>query len=1099
MNTYIATSDGIFNLPSRQEFEDGTVIEKIFDHIILIRTENNELIDWLGAVIELVPDDFYTIQTNDAHYDLQWSHHANANGNRTEKFWARFSNYNWTQKAICIIDTGVASHPDLNDARITINYGNDTVYALSIKNGIEVTKHIDINDNTQYIHPHGTHVAGIACAALNNQIGVAGVYKNKLFSINVFQEIYFLGRKYVGAYTSSILKALSICKNNADKIRTINMSLGGGWRISDYNAYLYAFQELYEAGIMIVMAAGNSGYEVSVWRPLPAYVKTDNSFTIASSNVNGQKSWFSNYDSYLCEAMVAGGSVIKALLTRKFEDDDILSCLPHDCTDEVYNIIDDGENGKYGYMSGTSMASPYCAGLLNIVYELMEQQYPNKTFGWYVSALKKLLIGATYKHTEDLFDQCAGGGIIDASLLNNSFTAPLILSVNYDNEILSITINNFTGAQQTLWISIAANQFVSPFEQSTNTIYTGTFTIENGQQTININIDSDTYFSIEKAGILTAYWNGSSLLGCYGKWRIYNSYECPTSTCRNVYIRCDDNTYIPLKATNYPLLNASLLSTLAERTQKRFLFFFESVKNQQGKWTNLYPVSTAGVCLNTINYPNASHPFQCRIDADENDVMYAYYALYTQWRDIYEKGFVHNGMRWFVFDYDAWLQSNRTLYKRKLLPDDMKFDESFLRKDKIGQVVRAINMMIFWAKIIFAVQFTPKYVSKPLSVYGERFKKERGLPIGASFILPIYNGGIAGMELDNIPTFRDNNNYKRVRWKGYYFQNPYYDDNPGDYWHTTGNIQWISYKPASFRFLRLCSEFITMQGVLISAFPNNSKQIKWVGLTSSTDKGFGSLQLNYYFGNLPNNLYYHPQNNITYYQFVDYNPYELINMEGTLGIVSVYADKSSFANTQCEPTFMFLEESLKKGGRYDTFNKYGVDTIRIVTGNYGYISHNLTCPEIVVPISLQIKLSANVDTHSDSIDVPRQWALGDANNTYNPPSQSLISRFKVTIKLYSNGSYQTVFEKKYTITGSGGSYSIIADTIVVDVKTNEHILVIAEPDYDVILRNPTHSLIVPRINVDWKVRVPIADEIIYTHMRQDGYEDFERFELRIKL
>lgn len=94
---------------------------------------------------------------------------------------------------------------------------------------------------------HGTHVSGII-AAKNNQIGVVGVAPNaKIYSLKV------LNRKGQG-YLSDLIEALEWVINN--KIQIVNMSLGSTYDVVSFHE---AIQRAYEAGIVQVASAGNSG------------------------------------------------------------------------------------------------------------------------------------------------------------------------------------------------------------------------------------------------------------------------------------------------------------------------------------------------------------------------------------------------------------------------------------------------------------------------------------------------------------------------------------------------------------------------------------------------------------------------------------------------------------------------------------------------------------------------------------------------------------------------------------------------------------------------------------------------------------------------
>ncbi|WP_285765489.1 S8 family serine peptidase [Peribacillus sp. SI8-4] len=172
---------------------------------------------------------------------------------------------------------------------------------------------------------HGTHIAGIIAGSANNNKGGAGVAPNvKLMPINVFEGEY--------ADTADIIEAIHYAIQKKAKI--INMSLG----VNMYSEALNkAVQEAAKKGILIVAAAGNEGdMGKNVQRVYPAAYS--NVISVAATDERDKRPYYSNYDSTV--DIAAPG-------------DEILSTLPH---------------GKYGWMSGTSMASPMVAGVAALIW-----------------------------------------------------------------------------------------------------------------------------------------------------------------------------------------------------------------------------------------------------------------------------------------------------------------------------------------------------------------------------------------------------------------------------------------------------------------------------------------------------------------------------------------------------------------------------------------------------------------------------------------------------------------------------------------------------------------------------------------------------------
>lgn len=204
-----------------------------------------------------------------------------------------------------VVDTGIdLDHPDLS-ANIKGGY-----------NAINPRKAPD-DDNG-----HGTHVAGII-AAVDNAQGVIGVAPQvSLYAVKV------LGPSGTG-WISDIIEGLQWCVDNG--VQVVNMSLGS---TSDVTSFHDAIKTVYNEGITIVAAAGNSGpgdntveYPAK-YSEVIAVSATDQSNQIASFSSRGP------------EVEVAAPGVA---------------------------IPSTYKGGGYATLSGTSMASPHVAGTAALV------------------------------------------------------------------------------------------------------------------------------------------------------------------------------------------------------------------------------------------------------------------------------------------------------------------------------------------------------------------------------------------------------------------------------------------------------------------------------------------------------------------------------------------------------------------------------------------------------------------------------------------------------------------------------------------------------------------------------------------------------------
>jgi subtilisin family serine protease len=216
-----------------------------------------------------------------------------------------------TSRWIWIVDTGIdLDHPDLYVL---------TSYSQSFVGG-----------NADDCHGHGTHVAGTA-AARNNNIGVVGVAAGApVVAVKIFN-------CSGSGSTSGILSGLDHVANYDYPGDVVNMSLGGyyGGGCANGSSYRTILNSLGGAGTRIAVAAGNSNSNANYYQP--ACVNATNVVTIASMTCSFGWSSFSNYGRGPCDYIATGSSVYSTYL-----------------------------NGTYATLSGTSMATPHVAGIMQI-------------------------------------------------------------------------------------------------------------------------------------------------------------------------------------------------------------------------------------------------------------------------------------------------------------------------------------------------------------------------------------------------------------------------------------------------------------------------------------------------------------------------------------------------------------------------------------------------------------------------------------------------------------------------------------------------------------------------------------------------------------
>ena len=210
-------------------------------------------------------------------------------------------------KRAWIIDTGIDfEHPDL------------TVNAAQSKSFISGQSSAGDENG------HGTHVAGII-GAKNNTIGVLGIASGAtLVSLRVLD-------KDGSGLLSNIVQALAYVNTHASPGDVVNMSVGDDEGIS--TTLDQQVRNTAARGIFIAIAAGNEKELANKYSP--GRTNAANVFTISAIDSLDNFARFSNY----------GNDVV-------------------DYTAPGVRILSTYTNGRYAYLSGTSMAAPHVAGLL---------------------------------------------------------------------------------------------------------------------------------------------------------------------------------------------------------------------------------------------------------------------------------------------------------------------------------------------------------------------------------------------------------------------------------------------------------------------------------------------------------------------------------------------------------------------------------------------------------------------------------------------------------------------------------------------------------------------------------------------------------------
>ncbi|MDX3642104.1 S8 family serine peptidase [Streptomyces sp. MB09-02B] len=265
---------------------------------------------------------------------------------------------------VAVIDTGVDdTHPDLAP-----NFSKSQ--SANCDGGVADTSEGSWRPYTPQDY-HGTHVAG-EIAAARNGVGVAGVAPGvKVSSINVTDRTsgLFYAESVVCAFVFAADRGVEITNNSYYVDPWLYNCVDDPDQKAIVDAVNRAQKYATKKGTLHLASAGNSNHDLASDAILDASSPNDTTpvertidpsecfdvptqlpgiVTVSATGVKNEKSYYSTYGNGVVDIAAPGGDARYQIPDTPSKNGRILSTMP---------------NGEYGYLQGTSMASPHAAGV----------------------------------------------------------------------------------------------------------------------------------------------------------------------------------------------------------------------------------------------------------------------------------------------------------------------------------------------------------------------------------------------------------------------------------------------------------------------------------------------------------------------------------------------------------------------------------------------------------------------------------------------------------------------------------------------------------------------------------------------------------------
>ncbi|MET0647965.1 MAG: S8 family serine peptidase [Pyrinomonadaceae bacterium] len=316
---------------------------------------------------------------NDPRFAEQWGLlNTGQKGGRAEADISAFAAWDKTKGSkkvvIAVLDSGVDyTHPDLagnmwhRPADLEMYFDDE----LGVMDDSEGFSAVESERDPMDENGHGTHCAGIVGAEGDNNLGITGVN----WQVEIMP-LKFMGRGGFGS-TKDAIEAINYViarKKDGVNVRVISASWGSQSRSK---ALEDVIRKAGEADILFVAAAGNDGANADKRPHYPSGYKLPNVLSVAALDRRDELASFSNYGEKGVHVAAPGKEILSTWL-----------------------------GGQYEEHSGTSMATPFVAGVAGLVLSVE----PNLS----VKELRERLMNTADK-LDSLKGKVVSGGRVNAA------------------------------------------------------------------------------------------------------------------------------------------------------------------------------------------------------------------------------------------------------------------------------------------------------------------------------------------------------------------------------------------------------------------------------------------------------------------------------------------------------------------------------------------------------------------------------------------------------------------------------------------------------------------------------------------------------------